>query len=437
MEPTESLKASASGPFTLVRVRQSGKLFPMSWRAMLLGCAALVGGCSSPVELGRERLSTGGGSAVGDNTAGEPSDGAAVGGGGSAGAGGTSTGGLLDIVACEGLPTASAEEDQAGTVCERELAEVEVTPVDAYIMMDRSDSMAEMLPNDGVTRWEAIREAISSFVNDPDAEEAQIRLGISFFNRTGGYLPEIDCDLKRYSAPDVAIGSIAETGEDILGHIDSYAADDLTGQTPLLPALQGALEYAEQWNSSSDSLGRPTVVILVTDGVSTVCQEEPTVQEVAALAESYARHDPPIRTFVVGTGDAVGNLQQIAIRGGTSEPFLVEDGGASESLLTALKQMTLSHLACVYTVPPVTNRYLLLNTDEVRMVYWPDREGRPEAVQEIPRAPSRAACGMSTHGGWYYDDEDNPTKIHACPCTCSLFRKGAVEIQYGCTPRPI
>jgi hypothetical protein len=53
--------------------------------------------------------------------------------------------------------------------------------------------------------------------------------------------------------------------------------------------------------------------------------------------------------------------------------------------------------------------------------------------------PSGAACPMFTHG-WYYDNPMNPTRILACPQTCTEIQAGGmdakVDVLFGCMTRP-
>jgi hypothetical protein len=75
-------------------------------------------------------------------------------------------------------------------------------PVDLFLMVDRTISMMEPVAGADHTRWEAMNVAIEQFVTDPEALDRRIRVGINFFNQTGGYTPEIDCAISSYSNPE-------------------------------------------------------------------------------------------------------------------------------------------------------------------------------------------------------------------------------------------
>jgi hypothetical protein len=302
--------------------------------------------------------------------------------------------------------------------------------------MDRSVSVTEPLEGTTVTRWEATREAVTDLLSDPEVEEAGIRFGIQFFSLTGGFIPEIDCDPQQYVDTAVPITGLPEARDAILAAMDEAESDGIGGQTPTLPALQGAYLYAKQWAASPESLGRPTVVLLLSDGLPTQCQTVGDIQEVVDVAEEALVSAPSIRTFVISVGDkdvVADNLDRIARGGGTQEAIWVEGGSATAQLLEEFKGITLSEIGCEFRIPPPPSDTELIDLRNARMLYWPDPDLEPDVVQEIPHATQ--GCG-SQYGGWYYDVPEAPTKLQVCPCTCSLFRKGKVQIQYGCVPLP-
>jgi hypothetical protein len=313
-----------------------------------------------------------------------------------------------------------------GGTCEADDHSTEPTPVDVFIMLDRSSSMSDLLP-DGTTRWQGVGEALRSFVEQAANED--LRVGFQYFGQSDGIDDSIDCNVDLYATPKVPIGLIAETGPQILAEIDALLP---ATQTPTWAALQGAWQYARQWMESGQSSGRPTVVVLVTDGMPTQCEVTSTV-EIGWAAQEELLEEPSIRTFVVGAGPYESNYDRIALWGGTDHAFKISDGTASTDLLDALLDITLRGIACEYTIPDSPDSNLLINPKEVRMLYWSDRMAQPDVAEEIPWVRGRDWCG-SLHGGWFYDDELAPTKIEVCPCTCARFRQGSVEIQYGCIP---
>lgn len=350
---------------------------------------------------------------------------------------GGSPGKMPYVEACQGIPV---EETAGEEACVDTAFQSEPMPVDLFIMMDRSESMKELVAGATYTRWEGIKAAVAQFVTDPDVLDRRIRMGINFFSHTGGFTPKIDCNIVNYADPGtlgVPMDFVDINGDEILAAIEALQPG---GQTPTMPALQGALQYAASFNASQGS-GRAQVVVLVTDGLPTQCQDTLSIPEIAGVAET-AYMPPPetnlpqIRTFIVGIGPALSNLDQIAAKGGTDKAFHIEQGDAAAQFVDALKNITLSELSCEFEIPKPPNSDELLDLKKVRMMYWPDGAGTPN-VEEIPYLESYSGCFGSSSGGWYYDNPEAPTAILVCPCTCTRLRTGYVDVQYGCVPRAV
>ena len=366
-----------------------------------------------------------GGRAGGNNTGAGSGGRASSGGSGSAGRAGSQgiSGSSGVIPECAGLPFVETGDDEEE--CVGVEFEAEPLPADLFIMMDRSISQGEDLPGTDMTRWEALRDAVSAFAES--AADADIRVGIGFFGRTGGRDDALDCDVDYYAEPQVAIAPIAEVSEDLITAIEDQVP---SGLTPTLPALQGAHRYAREY--ALDNPERVVSVVLVTDGYPTQCTAVVSVSDLVDVAEEARTTAPYVRTFVIGLA-AAGNLNSIARAGGTNGAYLVDEGDTTASFRQALENITNSPVPCTFEIPEPPSQGEVINPDEVQVVYSP-ASGAPE---EIPRLPSSASCGdqRATNGGWYYNDNDNPTSIHVCGCTCSRFGAGQVDIRIGCEPR--
>ena len=354
--------------------------------------------------------------------------------GGNAATGGAANAPSAYVPPCNGVtvpPEKLAEELE--DKCEQTQYMSEPFPVDLFIMMDRSVSTTELVVGADYTRWEGMRRAVEGFVTDEEVKEKEIRMGINFFSHTGGFTPDIDCDINNYTDPSVLgvpMGSVKDEahGQAILDAMDAIVPG---GQTPTMPALQGALQYAKHFNATSGQ-GRAQAVVLVTDGLPTQCQETLSVPEIAEKAAEAYLTEPSVRTFVVGIGPALSNLHQIARNGGTHEAYLIEEGDAVAQFVDALKKISLSAWTCEFGIPSAPHPGEQIDFDTVRMRYTPDLH-QPDVVQEIPFLSSPSGC-MESSGGWFYDNPEAPSKVAVCPCTCSLIRVGFVDVQYGCLP---
>jgi hypothetical protein len=86
-------------------------------------------------------------------------------------------------------------------------------------------------------------------------------------------------------------------------------------------------------------------------------------------------------------------------------------------------------LSCEWAIPPAPPGETF-EAGKVNVKYSP-MDGNPP--QDILKVKSAADCGPQ--GGWYYDNDANPTKIIVCPANCDSMSKninGAVDIIFGC-----
>jgi hypothetical protein len=348
----------------------------------------------------------------------------------------SSTGGTTSTgTACHGVAYTPDAGGGQGGICAGIQAETESSKIDMYIMMDRTQSMEQPTQCDTndvciSTRWKDLKAAVQTYVGI----NQDVRVGLQFFNHTGSSnQPTVDCDPTMYSTPAVEIGDVATTGPQIVTALDAIV---LGGQTPSVPALQGAITHARAWQVQNPT--RQTVVLLVTDGLATQCDTSATV--FAQTATDGMSGDPPIRTYVVGVSVGLNHftMDSVAAAGGSTKAFLVEDTNTTQGLIDALATVTSNPLKCEYSVPPKPDPLHDLSYDLVQVIHTP-ATGPDE---EVPYAKNRGGCGTQ-HGGWYYDVQPpppddttspRPSKIIMCPCTCASLNVGKLQIMYGCHP---
>ena len=396
-------------------------------------CLLGMGGCQDAVSLGYDEAAgatdaIGDGGDLGTGGAHDPAAGggepSSTGGSADPGTGGSSpgTGGGGNVDACPGLPPPEGVPFEA---CGGEIREAEYLPADVFIMLDTSGSMS--YDWNGSTRWEMLTDAVDQFVSSPDV--ADINIGIQFFGQSStGEVDAIDCNVENYATPAVGIGRAAEVGEDIVAAIREITP---VGLTPTVPALQGAIQCAYDRNQSGDHK-RPTVVLLVTDGMPTQCPDTVVSSDVEAAAADGLAKDPPVRTYVIGI-EAGFNLDGIARAGGTQSAYLVEEGDTAERFRDVMLNITDAKLSCEFDIPADPGEpFVAVDPELVMMIYDP-ANGDPE---EIPKLDDPSQCDRSLDGGWYYDNSSNPTKIRVCPCSCNRLGAGQLTLMVGCQPQP-
>jgi hypothetical protein len=291
-------------------------------------------------------------------------------------------------------------------------------PIDLYFALDRSKSMDSIDRGTTLTRWEAISAAMNSFINAPLS--AGLGAGLMFFPRsTSGGSPF--CTPGDYAFPVVPIGALPGVAPSITKAISLQSRAQ---GTPLTPALQGAHVYMRSVQASHPT--HTTAVVVVTDGVPRDCGS--TLPSTAAIAAAATTGVPPIRTYVLGVGPNLSNLNTIAQSGGTGQAYLVESAGEG-TLLTALETIRTSALACEYILPP-TAPWL----DNVRVSTTLGSGGPPTSVDQVAGAP---ACAGGP--GWFFDTPPGsaqpPTKILLCPASCDPLVKSTgnrLDVAIGC-----
>lgn len=245
------------------------------------------------------------------------------------------------------------------------------------------------------------------------------------------------CDATAYATPATAIATLPDAAASIVASIDAQTPQ---GNTPTAPALTGAIQQASTWAKAHPD--HRVITVLATDGIPTRC--EPTdIDPVAAIAKAGVAATPSISTFVIGVfGDAdvaagaPDNLNLIAQQGGTQAAFIVDTTqDVTTQFLKALDTIRGARLACEFQIPQPASGVDTLDYGRVNVQFT---NGSQKSV--VYYVKSAAGCDATT-GGWYYDvDPDSgsaPTKIIACPTSCTAFEGAAngasVGIALGCT----
>jgi hypothetical protein len=84
---------------------------------------------------------------------------------------------------------------------------------------------------------------------------------------------------------------------------------------------------------------------------------------------------------------------------------------------------------CAWDIPPPPAGQTF-NKDLVNVNYYQGGGGTPQPIYHVNGASD---CGPN--GGWYYDDNNNPTKVLICPATCAAVQadpNAKVDILFGC-----
>jgi hypothetical protein len=304
--------------------------------------------------------------------------------------------------------------------CFAESREGKGIPIDFYFVVDKSTSMNT---NAGVqTRWSAMINALNTFVRSPAS--VGLGAGVGFFPRATGNTTL--CNVNDYLRPDVPIGILPGIAPQIAA---ALSAQTLLRNTPTRPALEGALTYARGEKMARAT--RDVAVVFVTDGQPTGCSNN-SVTATATVARNFYMGSPPVRTYVLGIGPSVSDLNALAQAGGTAPARLIESGGEAE-LVAAFNAIRDNSITCDYEIPMRPGEPL-----DYSLVNLQIRVGINGSLVQVGKVVNAAACGAG--GGWYYDQpvppaNPPPTKITLCPATCNPLVQTAgshLDVLVGC-----
>jgi hypothetical protein len=290
-------------------------------------------------------------------------------------------------------------------------------PTDLFFMVDKSGSMNTIDPGSTTSRWQSVLFAMNDFLSSPDS--AGLGAGIAFFpiSEEGG---APDCNATDYAVPVVPVEPlplpVTPIGAAILTQV-------LARGTPTTPALQGAYRYTQTLQVAEPN--RDVAVLVVTDGNPTQCGS--TIANASTAASVGAASVPPIRTYVLGIGPNLANLNAIAQAGGTGHAYLVESGGAA-SLTTALNAIRADSIACDYVLPPLDGA--MVDGADVSVQA---RAGLDAVEAPVLQVAGAASCGPL--GGWFFDNPASPTRITLCAATCDPLQNtsgSALDILVDC-----
>lgn len=274
-------------------------------------------------------------------------------------------------------------------------------PVMLVFMFDKSGSMADN------SKWTSCESGLTSFFADP--QSAGLSASLQFFPLAD------ECNVSMYAAPAVSMRALPDSKT----FATAMNANAPGGQTPTLPALTGAIQYAQSVQKSNP--GNKVAVVLVTDGDPNVCNS--TIQAVSSEASSASGTIP---TFVVGIGN-ITNLDMIAQAGGTNKATVVSTTNAQQTaqdFQNALNAIRGKTLACEYQIPPPPSGQTF-DENKVNVVYTPTNSSKQTLTYNQD-------CTGGT--GWHYDDPNNPKKIILCSATCDAVQQasGTIDIVLGC-----
>ena len=374
------------------------RVVPLLLPIALFGASSAWGGCSATIDT----------QVFNEPTGNDPTP---TGGGGEGGAQTTTGSGGAPIEFDAGAGDGALDD---GGACAAEVAQAELIPLDMIILLDRSGSMSG-------TKWDGSTNALKTFVNDPAS--AGINVGIVYYpldNPPDGNT----CNYLHYEELAVPVAELPGNAPALVTSIDGE--DPNGGDTPTYGGLKGAL-----FNATAHQEANPThkvIVVFASDGDPNNCPgNENEIPIIAGLAASAVNYNG-VQTYVIAIqGATLANLNQIAVAGGTMQAYDVTANVAQFSQKMA--EIRAAALSCEFIIPeaPPTQEF---DPEKVNVAYTPGGQG---TAQTLPQATNFADCGAGP--GWYYDNNDDPSKILLCPGSCTTVQADSaaqIGVLFGC-----
>jgi hypothetical protein len=264
------------------------------------------------------------------------------------------------------------------------------------------------------TRWTVMQPALESFF--ASADSSGLWAGISFFGRNNS------CSADAYEKPDSEIALLPAASTNLKAVIDQQTP---SGYTPTYASMKGALTHADTWASQHEN--QQVVLVYATDGYPLGCDDPMnTIDQAANLAKAAYDGKNAIRTYVLGVGPNLTDLNKIASAGGTEQAMFIDTTKDFTADLAKRLDEIRNAVAidCVYKVPdPPAGQ----NFDGRVNVDYTSGTGAVAHVGYNDAADCKE--------GWQYTDA-SAQEIKLCGTTCDTVKsdtKAKIDVLYGCT----
>jgi hypothetical protein len=379
--------------------------------------------------------------------AGTSSGGAGVGGASGAGVGGASGAGLIGGVGggigVDGGGTSDANPDAPCQAVSQEV-KTEALPVDIVWAVDTSGSMLDEAV--------ALQENINAF--SKQISDARIDVHVVMLAE------------EQLLGITICVGPPLGTGDCTAPGGDSKPPTFFHHPTAVVDSWNGALNFVDKFPDYRQYL-RPNslkYLVMVTDDDGAAFPGIPFpvtcgrycdnpaafIKDVTALPMMQTAGGAPAwkmsgvyaqtqclnatrpavfwKSVIDQTGGVHGDLCACTDSAACAQTFKAVLDSLGKTITTAAKP-----LDCEYAIPPPPANQTF---DEEKVNVDLTINGGVEGIGWVKDA---AACHPDL-GGWYYDDNANPTRILTCPKSCEKIKatvNGSVSVAFGCTRKPV
>jgi hypothetical protein len=298
-------------------------------------------------------------------------------------------------------------------------------PLHLVFVVDRSGSMCEYDNlgdadcNNKNSKWVQATGALKNFVGSPDSRGIKASM-IMFPDKDPTSNNDLRCTVSNYTkpiAPEVTLPDTTTLGPAMDKHIAA------NGNTPTASALSGAVQYAQSIVTATNN-SEKVVLIIATDGIPMGCNDQGSINGAAKVVSPIAADIP---TYVIGVGDATGDLNTLAKAGGTAKAFSASNATPSatgKALSDALTAIRTASVSCNFAIPAAPTGQTI---DYTKVNVQVTTKGTASTIKQ--------SQDCSDPAGWKYDDANKPTKIELCTNSCGTIKADAyssVGVVLGC-----
>ena len=300
--------------------------------------------------------------------------------------------------------------------CKAQSETAKNVPLHLVVVLDCSGSMSASYQDtsgSASTRFDAVRNALVTY--SKSAQVTPVYMSVVPFGLDQGASND-DCSASYYTpaVKDTLLpnGTVVTRGLAGLGP---------EGLTPTAGGVLGGEAYAKQLKNAKP--GENVVLVLATDGEPTGCGDMSGANSAVSKAKSNG-----FPTYVIGVGDSLTNLNQLATSGGTA-PALIIDGNSATVVTQKLNRKLediRSQFACDLQVPAKFPDGSDADKSKINVQITDGSGAKKDLVysQDCTKADA-----------FRYDNAANPTKVELCDSTCTAVRadrNAVIDLLLGC-----
>lgn len=308
--------------------------------------------------------------------------------------------------------------------CAQATLSAQAEPLHLVFIVDRSGSMCEYDNfgnadcNNKNSKWVQATGALKNFIGSPDSRGIKASM-IMFPDKDPTSNNDLRCTVGNYTkaiAPEVTLPDTTTLGPAMDKHVAA------NGNTPTASALTGAVQYAQSLATANPN--DKIVLVIATDGIPMGCSDQGSINGAAKVVSPIAADMP---TYVIGVGDATGDLDTLAKAGGTTKSFSASNATPSatgKALSDALTAIRTASVSCNFAIPAAPSGQTI---DYTKVNVQVTTKGTPSTIKQ--------SQDCSDPSGWKYDDVNKPTKIELCTMSCGTIKADAyssVGVVLGC-----